>query len=59
MYIKDMQFVCHVYGGRSRCHGNCVLAVNVVNIVLHINDINKSQNPSMQYSVVNVSTEQG
>ena len=52
MYVKDMQCVCYVYGGRSHCHGNCVLAVNVVNIVLHIND--KSQNPSlMQYSVVN------
>ena len=47
MHVKDMQCVCHVYGGRSCCHGNFVLAVNVVNIVLHINDINKSQNPSI------------
>ena len=31
-------------GGRRCCHGNIVFAVDVVNIVLHVNDINNNQN---------------
>ena len=44
--IKDVQCVRHVYGGRRRCHGNSVFVVDVVNIVLHINDMNNNQNSS-------------